>query len=198
MLPALRLTAPPSLPLLPEQVSKYQEQPQLLDPLLEDTVQPLTALLRAAAADPAAADLQRVRGVSRLLWQLSVVRWAPAGILPPCWATAKARQTELLGAGSIKWQNCLYTLACLSYVNLATCFLPTFRGYKTVLRFFPNDVASFEPLVALLVHLDQLDQQQQSELRLEGDGKVFWEAQASGPELLFFLGMLCNVHAGNG
>ena len=63
------------------QVSKYQEQPQLLDPLLEDTVQPLTALLRAAAAEPAAADLQRVRGVSRLLWQLSVVRWAPPGTL---------------------------------------------------------------------------------------------------------------------
>jgi hypothetical protein len=82
--PALRLTAPPSLPLLSEQVSKYQEQPQLLDPLLEDAVQPLTTLLRAAAADPAAADLQRVRGVSRLLWQLSVVRWGPTGTLPPC------------------------------------------------------------------------------------------------------------------
>lgn len=58
-----------------QQVGKYQEQPQLLDPLLEDIVTPLTALLRAAAADPAAADLLRVRGISRLLWQLSIVRW---------------------------------------------------------------------------------------------------------------------------
>lgn len=56
------------------QVGKYQEQPQLLDPLLEGVVQPLTALLRAAAAEPAAADLGAVRGVSRMLWQLSMVR----------------------------------------------------------------------------------------------------------------------------
>lgn len=55
-------------------MGKYQEQPQLLDPLLEGLVQPLTALLRAAAEDPPAADLARVRSISRLLWQLSVVR----------------------------------------------------------------------------------------------------------------------------
>jgi hypothetical protein len=55
-------------------VSKYQEQAQLLDPLLEGTVQLLAALLRTQAADPHAADLALVRGVSRLLWQLSVVR----------------------------------------------------------------------------------------------------------------------------
>lgn len=60
----------------PLQVSKYQEQSQLLDPLLEGLVQPLAALLRTAAAEPAAADLGVVRGVSRLLWQLSVVRCA--------------------------------------------------------------------------------------------------------------------------
>jgi hypothetical protein len=56
------------------QVSKYQEQAQLLDPLLEGAVQPLAALLRTMAADPPTADLARVRGVSRLLWQLYVVR----------------------------------------------------------------------------------------------------------------------------
>lgn len=55
-------------------MGKYQEQAQLLDPLLEGIVQPLAAVLRAAAADPAAADPARVRGVSRLLWQLAVVR----------------------------------------------------------------------------------------------------------------------------
>lgn len=57
-------------------MSKYQEQPQLLDPLLEGVVAPLAALLRAAAEDPPAADLRRVRAIARLLWQLSVVRWA--------------------------------------------------------------------------------------------------------------------------
>ena len=67
-----------------------------------------------------------------------------------------------------------------------------------MLRFFPNDVASFEPVVALLVHLDQLDQQPHRELRLEGDGKGLGEAQASGRGLVGFLGMLCNVHAAEG
>lgn len=62
--------------ILAQQVSKYQEQPQLLDPLLEGVVAPLAALLRAAAEDPPAADLRRVRAIARLLWQLSVVRWA--------------------------------------------------------------------------------------------------------------------------
>ncbi|KAL4858426.1 Tubulin-folding cofactor D [Chlorella vulgaris] len=108
-------------------VSKYQEQAQLLDPLLEGAVQPLAALLRTMAADPPTADLASVRGVSRLLWQLSVV-----------------------------------------------------RGYKTVLRFFPNDVASFEPVVALLLHLDQREQAAATDslLRLD-EGHSLWEAQAS-------------------
>lgn len=61
---------PPSSP----KVSKYQEQAQLLDPLLEGIIQPLAAILRTQAAEPHAAELMRVRGVSRLLWQLSVVR----------------------------------------------------------------------------------------------------------------------------
>jgi hypothetical protein len=52
------------------------------------------------------------------------------------------------------------------------------RGYKTVLRFFPNDVASFEPVVALLEQLDEQEQAANSSgvLRLE-DGQSFWEAQ---------------------
>ncbi|KAL4422042.1 hypothetical protein ABPG77_004858 [Micractinium sp. CCAP 211/92] len=118
-------------------VGKYQEQPQLLDPLLEGIVTPLTALLRAAAENPPAADLPRVRAVARLLWQLSIV-----------------------------------------------------RGYKTVLRFFPNDVPSFEPVVALLSHVDAA-QQRRSELaagapRLD-DGAGFWEVQYV---LLLWLSML--------
>ena len=64
---------------------------------LEDAVQPLTTLLRAAAADPAPADLQRVRSVSRLLWQLSVVRWGPTGTLLPCCPPLKQDRRNYLG-----------------------------------------------------------------------------------------------------
>ena len=77
--PGVRLASPTTHPRHLRQVGKYQEQPQLLDPLLEGLVAPLTALLRAAADQPAAADLRCVRGVSRLLWQLSVVRRAHGG-----------------------------------------------------------------------------------------------------------------------
>ena len=103
-----------SHPPLP-QVTKYQEQPQLLDPLLESVVGPLAQLLsqlareRSSVASNAAADapaaggevLGRVGAVARLLWVVATV-----------------------------------------------------RGHKTVVRFFPNDVASFEPAVALLLALD--------------------------------------------
>ena len=54
------------------------------------------------------------------------------------------------------------------------------RGYKTVLRFFPKDVPSFEPVVGLLVHIDAQQQRQleaaAGALRLE-DGAGLWEAQ---------------------
>lgn len=43
------------------------------------------------------------------------------------------------------------TMPPASHLCVSIC-----RGYKTVLRFFPNDVACFEPVVALLVHLDTL------------------------------------------
>ena len=36
-----------------------------------------------------------------------------------------------------------------------------------MLRFFPNDVASFEPVVALLAHLEEQREQQRLRLRLE-------------------------------
>ena len=80
------------------QVCKYQEQPQLLDPLLEGIVHPLTALLRAAAEAPEAADLRRVHGVARLLWQLSVVRW----VLGMNLFSSRARQLRLLWHGRSK------------------------------------------------------------------------------------------------
>ena len=95
------LPLPPSPCALHTQVGKYQEQPQLLDPLLEGIVAPLTALLRADAEAPAAADVERVRAVSRLLWQLAVVRWASgwndglAAAPPACEsAAAPARPTR--------------------------------------------------------------------------------------------------------
>lgn len=57
------------------QVTKYQEQAQLLDPLLEGLVQPLAGLLHRFALDPAAADPAAVTDASRFLWLLATVRW---------------------------------------------------------------------------------------------------------------------------
>lgn len=67
------------------------------------------------------------------------------------------------------------------------------RGYKTVLRFFPNDVACLEPVVALLVHLDALASPALAAAPADGSGSAaaavprldsgaqsLWEAQASG------------------
>lgn len=52
--------------------------------------------------------------------------------------------------------TCVWAPLTLSVLSSAIARLPPCRGYKTVLRFFPNDVACLEPVVALLVHLDAL------------------------------------------
>ncbi len=60
--------------LLP-QLDEYREQSELLDPLLEGLVAPLTEVLRAAAMASAVGDnLCGMRGVSRLLWTLASTR----------------------------------------------------------------------------------------------------------------------------
>lgn len=159
-----------------QQVGKYQEQPQLLDPLLEGIVTPLTALLRAAAEDPPAADLLRVRAVARLLWQLSIVRWANEALqllLVNSMAVQPQRAQGGGATGHLAWQ---LTFVCPLAMPAP---LPR-RGYKTVLRFFPNDVPSFEPVVALLSHVDVAQQRRLESAtgapRLE-DGAGFWEVQ---------------------
>jgi len=72
-----------------------------------------------------------------------------------------------------------------------------------VLRFFPNDVASFEPVVALLTFIDARQRALEQGLRpgqagAEGgaplslprleDGQGLWEAQASRAQLYGFVG----------
>jgi hypothetical protein len=56
------------------QLTKYQEQPQLLDGSLEAIVQPLAMLLREAAVCSTAQDTSTVQGVCRMLHVLISVR----------------------------------------------------------------------------------------------------------------------------
>ena len=63
-------------------MSKYQEQSQLLDPLLEGLVQPLARLLGEYAQHPDSADLAAVRDVSQYLRHLASVRYAVGGVHP--------------------------------------------------------------------------------------------------------------------
>eukprot|EP00887_Chlorella_sp_A99_P001994 scaffold18.g1994.t1 len=61
-------------------ITKYQEQAQLLDPLLEELVKPLARLLAdlAPGYDPATPASTPIHAVARLLWQLSAVRGTKA------------------------------------------------------------------------------------------------------------------------
>lgn len=74
------------------------------------------------------------------------------------------------------------------------------RGYKTVLRFFPNDVPSFEPVVALLTHIDAVQHRQRGPaaeaLRL-GDGAGLWEAQVGAAGSGFPVGSELYMPSGN-
>lgn len=86
-------------------MTHYQEQPQLLDPILDKLVGPLASLLLSLAGPDGTAvrdaDIATAFcSSSRFLWQLSVV-----------------------------------------------------RGYKTILRFMPNDVAVLEPVAVALAAL---------------------------------------------
>lgn len=56
------------------QLTKYQEQPQLLDGSLEAIVQPLALLLQQAAASSTAQDAPVVQAVYRMLHVLVTVR----------------------------------------------------------------------------------------------------------------------------
>ncbi len=66
------------------QLTRYQEQPQLLDPHLASIVGPLAAVLREkAGAEGAPDDTAALIAVSRLLWAVATVRRVqPAA--PPC------------------------------------------------------------------------------------------------------------------
>jgi hypothetical protein len=56
------------------QLTKYQEQPQLLDGHLEGIVQPLAVLLRSTALSSTAHDTGSVQDICRLLHVLISVR----------------------------------------------------------------------------------------------------------------------------
>ncbi|KAH7616573.1 hypothetical protein Ndes2526B_g08661 [Nannochloris sp. 'desiccata'] len=107
-------------------ITHYQEQPQLLDPVLEPLVRPLAALILQIShpIESFSTDVERqtrVYAISRYIWQIASV-----------------------------------------------------RGYKTVLKFLPNEVTAVEPSVALLAFL--VSEQQRA--RGTGDeGMKNWEAQ---------------------
>ncbi|KAK9846640.1 hypothetical protein WJX81_008203 [Elliptochloris bilobata] len=85
-------------------LSRYQEQPQLLDPHLSAIVEPLAGVLREGAVAEPPEDIAVIVAVSRLLWAAA-----------------------------------------------------TIRGAKVVTKFFPNQAADLEPVLALLHHLDAPD-----------------------------------------
>ena len=115
------------------QVGLYLEQSELLDPLLEDLVTPLAAVLRVAAASPALspADMAGLCGVSRLLWALARTRCVP-------WMLACHHHQP--GALTRKFMQTCVHMPC--------------RGRKTVMRFLPNETSDLEPVLALLDRLD--------------------------------------------
>ena len=105
------------------------------------------------------------------------------------------RHTSHLGRGraTLPLAVCLLAPRCTSRLKRAvrgcpptstqhfTLLLCPRRGYKTVLRFFPNDVACFEPVVGLLVTADVAQRQLEAgaALRLD-DGAGLWEALVGG------------------
>ena len=58
------------------QLSRYQEQPQLLDPHLSGIVEPLAGVLRGSAGAGAPEDLAVIQGISSLLWAVATIRSA--------------------------------------------------------------------------------------------------------------------------
>lgn len=108
--PADPCNRPPSA-----QLTKYQEQPQLLDGYLESIVQPLAALLRDHAT-------------------------AAGGAPPPgaAHAQAAAQQQEADAAAARVDVPAVCGVCRLLHV------LVTVRGHKTVVRFFPHEAADLE------------------------------------------------------
>jgi hypothetical protein len=95
----VRLLPTPSLQLAP-QLTKYQEQPQLLDGSLEGIVQPLAVLLRQAAVASTAQDTARVQGVCRMLHVLVSVRGYKTVVRFFPHEAADLERVLLVGAGA--------------------------------------------------------------------------------------------------
>ena len=93
---------------------------------------PLASRLRSFADDGGAADLQAVQGLCHLLWAIVTVRCAgrDAADLQPL------------------------TPHHIQVSSLVRSVVPVCRGYKTVMRFFPHQVADLEPALAILERLN--------------------------------------------
>ena len=118
------------------QLQKYQEQCHLLDPLLEQLVAPLSALLRTFAAEESGANLASVQSISCLLWTIVTVRCGELQIAQGYLYVVSTHTVLWAMRGSTTLQD-----GCR-------------RGHKTVMRFFPNQAADLEPVLALLARLN--------------------------------------------
>lgn len=125
----VRLFATPSLQLVP-QLTKYQEQPQLLDGSLEGIVQPLAVLLRQAAVSSTAQDTARVQGVCRMLHVLVSVRGYKTVVRFFPHEAADLERVLLVGSGPCDgiWQCCALQTSVLEVTNTAILAMQQQRG----------------------------------------------------------------------
>ena len=70
-------------------MEKYQENPQLLDPILQDIIAPLAQALQQASLDATAggssakAKQNLINHLSQILWVIASVRWSSTLLLTP-------------------------------------------------------------------------------------------------------------------
>ena len=76
------------------QLSRYQEQAQLLDPHLSSIVEPLAAVLRETAEANLSGDTSAIVAVSQMLWAVATIRSVRC---PPASQHLLLSQTRLLG-----------------------------------------------------------------------------------------------------
>ena len=86
-------------------MEKYQENPQLLDPILQDIIAPLAQALQRASLDATAgrsgagARQDLVNHLSQLLWVIASVRWPITLSLAPPTADPIAIERSLVIEG---------------------------------------------------------------------------------------------------
>lgn len=129
------LTCAPPVP----QLDKYQEQSQLLDPALEALIAPLMQKLRALSrAQQAGEDVQAADSF-------------------PHQAFSSPALHQIGKVGAAQSRACAYCLTSARHAPQAVYAICKVRGFKTVIKQFPHEVADLEPVLRLLCSQDRLD-----------------------------------------